>query len=619
MSTTGDLGVRSALDAVPLDDVMSQLKLIVRHDRYQASDGIMAAAHLVAECAEQAGLSDVGVRTRTADGRPQWWSFDAPASWTPLSARMDVTSEGARILSVDHGEHPFAVGTHSASVGPGNGTMRLARFPPRGAEGFPPGALAVVDASDFHGGAVLAALTGAGARGLVTDAPSKGEEGREHRGRIELPPDSGLFAFSLTPDAYRKVAEAVPRGAEAAVAIEVGRTAPMPVVTACLPGTTAEEVWVTAHLCHPRPGANDNASGVAASLGVASALARRRRADPSPGPRSTIRFVWAPEFVGTAAMLDVCLNEASGVRLPEYVINLDMVGEDQELCRSPFVVERPPDLYPSLLTPLTEHVVSEVFRATSSHPGVWRPSPFLGFSDHALFADPSVARPAVQFCHPEDRFNHSAGDDVDKVSPVEMLRSTGAATALCDLLARERAERPSLVGIVEDWCERELVDARRTARRYGAAWGRALSRYVDRHNAAVRALAGGRAPTREEPDAAGEAWHRSWEGPLNLRAMIAALPPSRRQAVRELVARDKNTLSVLFNLAIRADGTRDRAGIIDETSYALRRPLPRAPELFQVLESSGWISADPGGASGGHGRGHRRPAAPPGAGGGAVS
>ena len=46
-----------------------------------------------------------------------------------------------------------------------------------------------------------------------------------------------------------------------------------------------DECLLTAHLCHPAPGANDNASGVAGALAVAGVLARRplrRRLPGSP-------------------------------------------------------------------------------------------------------------------------------------------------------------------------------------------------------------------------------------------------------------------------------------------------------------------------------------------------
>ena len=56
-------------------------------DRFPASSDLNAAAELVADQAERAGLQDVRVERWEVDGeRQRWWSFDAPASWTPRSA-----------------------------------------------------------------------------------------------------------------------------------------------------------------------------------------------------------------------------------------------------------------------------------------------------------------------------------------------------------------------------------------------------------------------------------------------------------------------------------------------------------------------------------------------------
>ena len=54
------------------------------------------------------------------------------------------------------------------------------------------------------------------------------------------------------------------------VAIDSRRFATrIPLVSAVVPGSGAGEVLVLAHLCHPQPSANDNASGAAAALEAA--------------------------------------------------------------------------------------------------------------------------------------------------------------------------------------------------------------------------------------------------------------------------------------------------------------------------------------------------------------
>jgi hypothetical protein len=370
----------------------------------------------------------------------------------------------------------------------------------------------------------------------------------------------------------------------------------MPVVTGLLPGYGDGEIWLMGHLCHPRPGANDNASGVAALLGVAQTLARARRAGRLATPELGIRFVWGPEFTGTAATLHRRMSGVDGGALPVAVINLDMVGQDQQRCGAPFVLERPPDHLPSPLAALAELVVAEAFAQTPNHDGTWQPAQFAGFSDHALFADPFVGRPAVQFCHPADRFNHSAADSLDKVAPVEMLRSTVAAAALAQLAADRGAGR-DLAKVVRLWCDAGDAVVRDVARQYrdieDGAWSDRLVDYTRRRRAAALASAGVGTVTTSEPTADGSALARRWDGPLNVRAMLAAASPSIRDAVGDLVTADKANLSLVFNLGIRMSGGLTRTRLVDEVSFARLGPVDQetAAILLDAYTDAGWAES----------------------------
>jgi hypothetical protein len=581
-----------ALGAVSVDALLADLAEVTRHDRYQASLGIEAAAGYVAAAAATAGLADVRVLRFPADGAVRWWTFRAPVAWTPVSARLRAPAGERPELLVDHAAQPFSVAAYSSPTPPGGLVAPLVAVRPGAPLPELAGAVAVLADA---GAELLPQLAAAGARGFLSAATSK--DG--HPGRIELPLDAALFGFSLAPGDLRRAIGLAEAGAAAEVGIEVDRTAAMPVVTGVLPGARPDaEVWLTAHLCHPRPGADDNASGVAALLGVARALTALR--DRGRLDR-TVRFVWAPEFVGTAAFLhEQAAGGAGG--LPYAVLNLDMVGADQARTGSVFVFERNPDSRPTLLDPLGEHVLGEVFARTAGAGGRWAPSPFLGFSDHALFADPKSPRPAVQLCHPADRVNHSAGDALAMISPVEMLRATATATVLARVLAGDRPGRPELDRVVGDWCRRERAAAERAAGAATAAgWPSRLAGHVTGLTAAMLALLDRPDPLAAPGDPAaaatgsGPVLSGRWPGPLNVRALLTDLPAGTRAAVQELIHADKWCHALLFNLAIRADGTRTRAEAVEHAQLSLRRPVdPAVSEvLLDALLESGWVAEAP--------------------------
>ena len=466
-----DIGGLTAhfLRAVDPAEMMTHVERVSERDRYQASRGIEEAAALVAEAAQAAGLDDVALDRFPADGRTHWWSFRAPRSWTPIRARLEVGGSDPRAVVIDHGRQPFSVATHSAGTPPGGIAARLVVVHDAGGLELVSGAIAIVPRASFTGGALEARLARAGALGFATDGPcGLDATGREQPGRIELEPDTGLFAFSVTSHQMRLLEGWADEGATARVTIELERTAAMPVVTGTLEGRTGErEVWMTAHLCHPRPSANDNASGVAALIGVAAAHASSRASDRTWGTDRTVRFVWAPEFVGTAAALHSHVRLRGQTAVPSAAINLDMVGEDQSSCGGPFLVERDPGCRPSLITPIADQVVGRVFVWTAARPGTWCPVPFVGGSDHAIFVDRWLDCAVAALRHAPDRFNHTAADSTDKVSPTEMTRAAASAAAIAYVAAEGPRVPPSaLRGALSSWTATERGRVGLARRRY---------------------------------------------------------------------------------------------------------------------------------------------------------
>ena len=543
--------VARALRDVRIDEVMGYLAALTEHDRYQASLGIERAAELIATAAEAIGLSGVTVERFPADGATRWWTFQAPRAWTPIAARLEVVGAG---VVVDHATQPFTIATYSAAA---RATARVARL-----DDDLHGAVAVIGPTDFARPDLFLTLAACGAIGFVTDAPARAGQ----PGRIELDATTSLFGFSVTT-AQREAIEAS-RGTVAHVTVDIDRSAHMPVVTGVVPGRGPGEVWLTSHLCHPRPGANDNASGASALLGVAAVL-RQRDLDRS------VRFVWGPEFLGVAALL----HERTR---PLAVINLDMVGEDPVQCGVPLVVERAPDWCASLITPVAEAVVEEVFAQTRAHAGTWRPGAFFGFSDHALFAnftDPSSRRPAVQLWHPGDPFNHSAADSLDKVSAIELQRSIAAGAVLAEVLTNGTT---TLLPIVERWCERE---------QQAVAGSPRLVDHVREQGAALRALVDAGPAACAPPPPSRGAFAGRWPGPFNYRGLLAQLSRDDREDVVALFLADKRNYAVLTHLAMLADGCGSRDEAIEASSLALRFPIDAAVAgvLWSALLASGWL------------------------------
>lgn len=224
----------------------------------------------------------------------------------------------------------------------------------------------------------------------------------------------------------------------------------MEVVSALVPGESDEEVLITAHLCHPEPSANDNASGVAAGMEAARALAALIDRGDLPAPRRSIRFLFVPEMAGTYAFL--ATHEQN---LSKYVagLNLDMVGQDQELCGGTLIAEHPPrslgNYSGDLLTLLIQHAGQQHRNfAGTAHYASFRhtETPFSGGSDHYIMSDPTVGIPTPMVIQWPDRFYHTSEDTIDKVDPVMLARVASITATYAHFVAAPRASEVIQLG-----------------------------------------------------------------------------------------------------------------------------------------------------------------------------
>jgi hypothetical protein len=233
----------------------------------------------------------------------------------------------------------------------------------------------------------------------------------------------------------------------------------IPLVTAWIPGTIEADVLVTGHLCHPRPGANDNASGAAATLETLRSLAVCTARGELPARRRTIRALWMPELTGTYAWLGGHAGRASRTLA---AINLDMVGEDQRACGSVQLLERSPHFAASFADELLREV--RLLALPGAAPGrpvaETRDVPYSGGSDHAVWLDPAVGVPCPMLIQWPDRYYHSSLDTPDRCDPESLAHAARSAASYAAFLATAGgAEVRLLAGMLERAARREMLAA----------------------------------------------------------------------------------------------------------------------------------------------------------------
>jgi hypothetical protein len=454
---------------------------IARFHRIQSSPGYDAAAGWLAGQLEP--LARSGVRSEIervpGDGRTRRLGALMPEGWECTHARATLWDRGGSETLCDHARSKLSLIQRSA---PARGRHPLVTLD----DGTEP---AHYDGLDVHGKVVV--TRGAVHRVHRLAVVERGAAGLLFDGRRLLPPVRGPeddpdsvaytsfwwsedeprgWGFVVSPAAGARLRERLRLGDALELEVEIDSrrfATSIPLLSARLPGTSEREVLIVAHLCHPEPSANDNASGVAAALEAVRALAAIRRAGRARRSPLGIRFLWMPELNGTCAYLGAETNGEGGGRAARTVaaLNLDMVGENQAACGSTLLIEHPPCFAGSFAEELLRRVRERAQDWVTSYSGPGHYSlarlgevPFSGGSDHAVLIDPAIGVPCPMLIQWPDRYYHSSLDTPDKCDPASLALAARIAAAYAGFLGGAKApERRWLLGITARGARRRLL------------------------------------------------------------------------------------------------------------------------------------------------------------------
>ena len=429
-----------------------------RYHRIQASPGHRQAAHLIQQQLDQAGLS-AEILSFPANEQTIFWAYPSFKEWscTEATLRLVAPPDKAETLA-DFRACPVSVIQRSVPFeGEADVVLVEDGENDEGYQGLDVAGKVVLTRGDVRRVCELA-VRQRGAAGILFDGmrvvdPVRPEgdlaDVRQYTSFWWEPGDTHCFGFVLTPRQGQALRRLLKKGnapvrvwAKVASSLYDGA---LEVVSGVIPGEAEAEILVTAHLCHPQPSANDNASGAAAALEAARTLQTLIAGGRLPPPRRTIRFLWMPEFTGTQAYL--AGREAELDRLVAG-LNLDMVGEDQNQTGSVWLIEHPPasaaSFAPDLLACLRDELpaVKGAVDVSPSHTGqggypLYRcaEAPFSGGSDHAVLSDPSVGVPTPMLIQWPDRFYHTSADTPDRTDPNSLRRTAVLAAAYAYWLA----------------------------------------------------------------------------------------------------------------------------------------------------------------------------------------
>lgn len=431
------------------------LENIIKFHRIQITPDFRNAAEYVKETLLSFGINTEIVSVPIKEGETIW-NVTGFNGWWTNSARLYMKEPERRKLA-DWRETPFSLIQRSIPV---SGDFELTYV--EGGE----------SPQDYEGkdlkGKII--LTKNPVTALYVGVWEKGAKGiLSYRGKIKdaltytsfwwsgYEPQKA-FGFVITPEEGEKLLEMLKRGKKIILSAEIDSwfyEGTIDIVDANIEGESDEEIILIAHLCHPKGEANDNASGVSTLIESARALKELIERGVIEKPKRTIRFLFVPEMYGTIVYLS---KRENIMRKAICGLNLDMVGQNMEICGGSFIIDRAPDAIPNFCCDLLEFLRDWVIPMENGwgtgkkYPSIkYATLSFTGGSDHLVLSDPLVGIPTPMLIQWPDRYYHTNKDTIEKIDPSSLKRS-GILASLYAYFVATAGEKEAL------WLKKLMVE-----------------------------------------------------------------------------------------------------------------------------------------------------------------
>lgn len=451
VSILSEEAIRALNNEISGERAQDYIRNIAHHKRDQASDEYHKAAEWVVEQLQKFGLSEVHIEKYPADDDIYYYMHKARRGWDAEFAELWIIEPRQEKLT-SYADIPVSLANRSQSchvtgelIYVGNGT--------RGEDYAGLDVKGKIVLAEGSGDAVAQwAVDRLGALGAVTINQRFAHEEPDNVSRMRIFTETPTFVFGLSHRRGEALKARLLRGENIIVKADVQATihpGHYENVIATIYGAdlAAEEILLTAHLCHYKPGANDNASGSACLMEMGRALKRLIDEGKIKRPQRTIRFLWVPEMSGSIAY---------AATHPEIVdrmiagINFDMVGQYLNDNNSTFFLHCTPhsqphyinDILANLVEFVAAHNVEPLTSGGESFPVLsfsgsrdafrYRIAGYTGGSDQYIFNDGLLDVPSAFFLIWPDRYYHTSGDKPEICDPTQLKRTSflGAAAVV---------------------------------------------------------------------------------------------------------------------------------------------------------------------------------------------
>ncbi len=420
--------IEAMTSEISLDRILDSIRWITRYHRMQATGDMLRAAEYVAE-----KLSEYGLKAEVLRYPMSEWlgGMNGLVGWECRSGVLELL-EPERYKLADWEDSPFYLVQRSAPI---DGVFEVVEYDPNGDMS---GKFVLTD--DLSLMKKLHQLMDKNIAGIIFYGIG------EHS--LELPDAKRYLSFWWVPGSKRKLSGFVLsyrqglrlrrmlcRGKTVKVRAKIESEfyeGTLDIVTGVIKGESPDEIVLSAHLCHPKGEANDNASGSAVVMEIARVYSLLIKKGTLKKPKRTIRFLLVPEIYGTNAFY---LNNPEYARRGVMGLNFDMVGSDIALSRGSMTLDHQPVVTPGYASSLANRLRHRFVRSVpgwnkSAHLNVvpMSKTPFSDGTDHLVLSDPTFGIPAPTLINWPDIFYHTDHDTVDKLS-ADSLR-TAASTGL---------------------------------------------------------------------------------------------------------------------------------------------------------------------------------------------